>query len=77
MCIRDRREFQRLKGLGEMDYDELWETTMDPVRRSLLKVSVEDTRAADTAFSELMGEDVEPRKRFIQTNAHDVRFLDI
>ena len=50
---------------------------MDPARRSLLKISVEDTRAADTAFSELMGEDVEPRKRFIQTNAHDVRFLDI
>jgi len=72
-----KREFQRLKGLGEMDYDELWETTMDPARRSLLKVAVEDTRAADTAFSELMGEDVEPRKRFIQTNAHDVRFLDI
>jgi len=72
-----KREFQRLKGLGEMDYDELWETTMDPAQRSLLKVAVEDTRAADTAFSELMGEDVEPRKRFIQTNAHDVRFLDI
>jgi len=72
-----KREFQRLKGLGEMDYDELWETTMDPARRSLLKVSVEDTWAADTTFSELMGEDVEPRKRFIQTNAHDVRFLDI
>ena len=72
-----KREFQRLKGLGEMDYDELWETTMDPARRSLLQVSVEDTWAADTTFSELMGEDVEPRKRFIQTNAHDVRFLDI
>ncbi len=72
-----KREFQRLKGLGEMDYDELWETTMDPARRSLLKVSVEDTAIADTTFSELMGEDVEPRKRFIQTNAHDVRFLDI
>jgi DNA gyrase subunit B len=72
-----KREFQRLKGLGEMDYDELWETTMDPARRSLLKVSVEDTAIAYTTFSELMGEDVEPRKRFIQTNAHDVRFLDI
>ena len=72
-----KREFQRLKGLGEMDYDELWDTTMDPARRSLLQVSVEDTAIADTVFSELMGEDVESRKRFIQTNAHDVRFLDI
>ena len=60
-----------------MDYDELWETTMDPAQRSLLQVSVEDTGIADSAFSELMGEDVEPRKRFIQTNAHDVRVLDI
>jgi DNA gyrase subunit B len=72
-----KREFQRLKGLGEMDYDELWETTMDPARRSLLQVSVEDTGIADSVFSELMGEDVESRKQFIQTNAHDVRFLDI
>lgn len=72
-----KREFQRLKGLGEMDYDELWETTMDPSRRSLLQVSVEETGTADLVFSTLMGEDVESRKQFIQTNAHDVRFLDI
>ncbi len=72
-----KKEFQRLKGLGEMDFDELRETTMDPVRRSLLQVSVEMLAIADEVFSTLMGEDVESRKRFIQTNAHDVRFLDI
>ncbi len=72
-----KKEFQRLKGLGEMDFDELKETTMDPARRSLLQVSVEMLAIADEVFSTLMGEDVESRKRFIQTNAHDVRFLDI
>jgi len=72
-----KKEFQRLKGLGEMDFDELRETTMDPTRRSLLQVSVEMLAIADEVFSTLMGEDVESRKRFIQTNAHDVRFLDI
>jgi len=72
-----KKEFQRLKGLGEMDFGELRETTMDPTRRSLLQVSVEMLAIADEVFSTLMGEDVESRKRFIQTNAHDVRFLDI
>ena len=72
-----KREFQRLKGLGEMDFDELKETTMDPSRRSLLQVSVDMLAIADEVFSTLMGEDVESRKRFIQTNARDVRFLDI
>ena len=72
-----KREFQRLKGLGEMDFDELKETTMDPARRSLLQVSVEMLAIADEVFSTLMGEDVESRKKFIQTNARDVRFLDI
>ena len=72
-----KREFQRLKGLGEMDFDELRETTMDPARRSLLQVSVEMGLIADEVFSVLMGEDVESRKKFIQTNARDVRFLDI
>ena len=72
-----KREFQRLKGLGEMDFGELKETTMDPSRRSLLQVSVEMMAIADEVFSTLMGEDVERRKRFIQMNAHDVRFLDI
>jgi DNA gyrase subunit B len=72
-----KREFQRLKGLGEMDFDELKETTMDPSRRSLLQVTVAMMAIADEVFSTLMGEDVESRKRFIQTNARDVRFLDI
>ena len=70
-------EFQRLKGLGEMDSGELWSTTMDPAQRTLLRVSVEQAAAADEVFSKLMGEDVQSRKRFIQTNAKDVRFLDI
>ena len=72
-----RNEFQRLKGLGEMDFDELRETTMNSASRSLLQVSVEASTIADEIFSTLMGSDVESRKRFIQTNAHDVRFLDI
>tara|TARA_B110000438_G_C15814486_1_gene651317 strand:+ start:1647 stop:3584 length:1938 start_codon:yes stop_codon:yes gene_type:complete len=72
-----KKEFQRLKGLGEMDFDELWETTMDPTRRSLLQVTVDMGAVADEVFSTLMGEDVESRKKFIQTNARDVRFLDI
>jgi len=72
-----RNEFQRLKGLGEMDADELWATTMDPARRTLLQVSVEQAVIADEVFSILMGDDVESRKHFIQTNASDVRFLDI
>ncbi|GAA1164343.1 MULTISPECIES: DNA topoisomerase (ATP-hydrolyzing) subunit B [Nesterenkonia] len=68
---------QRYKGLGEMDYSELWETTMDPQHRTLLQVSMEDAAAADEVFSILMGEDVESRRGFIQQNAKDVRFLDI
>jgi len=71
------KEFQRLKGLGEMDWDELGETTMDAARRTLLQVSVEQAAIADEVFSTLMGDNVESRKHFIQTNAHDVRFLDI
>ncbi|MGO1192589.1 MAG: DNA topoisomerase (ATP-hydrolyzing) subunit B [Nesterenkonia sp.] len=68
---------QRYKGLGEMDYSELWETTMDPQTRTLLQVTMEDAAAADEIFSILMGEDVESRRSFIQQNAKDVRFLDI
>ncbi|MEC7829059.1 MAG: DNA topoisomerase (ATP-hydrolyzing) subunit B [Actinomycetota bacterium] len=72
-----KNEFQRLKGLGEMDADELWETTMNPETRTLLQVTVDEASIADNIFSVLMGEHVESRKGFIQNNAHDVRFLDI
>ncbi|MEA2703896.1 MAG: gyrase subunit, partial [Actinomycetota bacterium] len=72
-----KHEFQRLKGLGEMDFGELKETTMDPNRRTLLQVSVEQASIADEVLSVLMGDDVEARKYFIQTNAKDARFLDI
>ena len=70
-------EFQRLKGLGEMDWQELGTTTMDASLRTLLQVSVEQAALADEVMSTLMGEDVEMRKQFIQANARDVRFLDI
>lgn len=72
-----KAEFQRLKGLGEMDASELWETTMDPETRTLLQVTAEQAAIADEVFAVLMGDDVESRKNFIQTNADDVRFLDI
>ena len=68
---------QRYKGLGEMDYTELWDTTMDPDHRTLLQVTMDDAASADQTFSILMGEDVESRRNFIQQNAKDVRFLDI
>jgi DNA gyrase subunit B len=68
---------QRYKGLGEMNYHELWDTTMNPNTRTLLQVSLADAAAADEMFSILMGEDVESRRGFIQRNARDVRFLDI
>nr|WP_068434143.1 DNA topoisomerase (ATP-hydrolyzing) subunit B [Piscicoccus intestinalis] len=67
---------QRYKGLGEMNYQELWETTMDPDQRVLLQVTLDDAAAADEIFSVLMGEDVESRRSFIQRNARDVQFLD-
>lgn len=68
---------QRYKGLGEMDYSELWETTMAPEHRTLLQVTLEDAATVATTFETLMGEDVESRRSFIQRNAKDVRFLDI
>jgi len=68
---------QRYKGLGEMDYKELWETTMNPETRTLLQVTLEDAAVADGVFATLMGEDVDARRTFIQQNAKDVRFLDI
>ncbi len=68
---------QRYKGLGEMDYRELWETTMDPATRTLRQVTIGEAAGADEIFSILMGEDVESRRSFIQRNARDVRFLDV
>jgi DNA gyrase subunit B len=68
---------QRYKGLGEMNADELWDTTMNPAERILLQVTLDDAAQADEMFSVLMGEDVESRRNFIQQNARDVRFLDI
>ena len=68
---------QRYKGLGEMNADELWDTTMDPANRVLQQITLDDAAQADEMFSVLMGEDVESRRNFIQQTAHDVRFLDI
>ncbi len=70
-------QVSRFKGLGEMDADELAETTMDPANRMLIRVEVEDAAAADRVFSMLMGDQVEPRRQFIEQNARDVKFLDV
>jgi DNA gyrase subunit B len=79
MLNEGRKEYivQRYKGLGEMTAEQLWHTTMDPERRTLLSVKLEDIAETETIFSTLMGEDVEARRKFIEDNALDVKNLDI
>jgi DNA gyrase subunit B len=73
----DKINLQRYKGLGEMNPEQLWDTTMDPAHRTLLLVTIDDAAEADRTFDMLMGSAVPPRRRFIQTHAREVRNLDI
>ena len=73
----DKWSVQRYKGLGEMDPEQLWETTMEPATRTLLQVNIDDAAEAERAVRDLMGDKVEARREFIQEHARDVRFLDI
>lgn len=73
----EKYDVQRYKGLGEMDPEQLWETTMEPTNRTLVQVSIDDAALAELVVTELMGDQVEPRKQFIQNHAKDVRYLDI
>ena len=75
--VRQKAEIARMKGLGEMDAEELNETTMDINMRTLRKITVEDCMAADAVFTKLMGDEVEPRRKFIEENAGYVQNLDI